>query len=507
MAQVNKIDSNGTGLRFAEELSLKTLPGSPIWYPLEPNTYKDFGGQLKTMARNPINANRQRKKGVITDLDAAGGFNSDLTQENLQTLLQGFFFADMRRKNVDVTVTAVSGAGLYSMANTTGILVGSLVEFSGFTNATNNGLKVVTAVAAGVSITAAPGVVETPPVTATARVVGFRATVAADLKVDAAGTLPALTSTAANFTQMGLIPGEWIFVGGDAVANQFAGATNNGFKRVRTIAATRLEFDKSDAAMVTDATATGKSVDLYFGRVLKNELGTLIKRRTYQLERTLGAPDDAQPTQIQSEYITGAVANELTFNVPTADKINLDLSFIGLDHEQRTGVVGVKSGTRPALVEADAFNTSSDFSRMRIAAAGVVAPTPLFGFVTELAVTIKNNVSAAKAVAVLGGFDVNVGTFEVGGSITAYFGNISAIQSIRSNANITVDMAVVKNNAGFVLDLPLITLGEGRLAVEQDKPITMPVNMDAATAATIDPNLDYTALMVFFDYLPTLADV
>lgn len=509
MAQVNKIDSNITGLRYAEEASLKTLPGSPVWKGLEPNSYNDFGGNLTKVARNPINPSRQRKKGVTTDLEAAGGFNSDFTQTNLQDLMQGFMFADFRAKGESIDIPAVDGTNdEYEITDTTDFYVGSLVFASGFTNAANNGLKLVDTVTASTSIAVAEDLVAeaSPPATSKLVVVGFEGTTG-DLEIDATGTLPKLISTTKNLTQLGLVPGEWVFIGGDEAGEQFAQEENNGWKRVRSVATNAITFDKSDAAMTTDD-GSGKTIRVFTGRALKNETGTLIKRRTYQLERTLGAPDDSSPSQVQSEYLTGAVPNTFTMNVPTADKVTADLAFVALDHELRDGATGVKSGDRPAIAEADAFNTSSDVTRLRMSLVSDTdeAPTPLFAFVTELSVAINNNASAAKAVGVLGGFDIIVGTFEVSGNVTAYFSNVSAINAVRNNSNVTLDFAAVKDNAGFVVDLPLIALGDGRANVEQDQAITLPVSMDAATAAAIDANMDYTLMMVFFDYLPDLAD-
>lgn len=513
MAQVNKIDSNITGLSYAEEETIGVLPATPVWVPLEPNSYNNFGGNIKTVARKPINSSRQSKKGVITDVDAAGGFETDLTQTNLQSLLQGFMFADLRPKaefggGGEITGVTTSN-DRYAAASGMGVFaVGDLVFASGFTNSGNNGLKVVDEVAAAYVGVTGNLVDETPPNAATLVAVGFQMG-SAELSVDVSGSLPKLVraSGTVDFTDFGIIPGEWIFIGGDASGLKFANAVNNGFARVRDVSATEITLDKTANTMTTDA-GTGKTVQLFFGRVLKNELDDLIKRRTYQLERKLGAPDDASPSQVQSEYVVGSVANEIQFNVPTADKITCALNFLAIDHETRDGATGVKSGTRSSLVETSAFNTSSDVSRIKMSAVSQSSgnPSPLFAFVTDMSLSVNNNCKVNKAIGQVGGFDISAGGFSVSGQITAYFSNVSAIEAVRNNEDITLDFAIVAQNSGIVVDIPLITLGNGQVSIEQDEPITIPLSMDAATATKVDAALDHTLLMVFFDYLPTLAD-
>lgn len=514
MAAVNKIDSNVTGLRYAEEASLGVLPGSPVWVPLEPNEYDDFGGEITTVARNPINPSRQRKKGVTVDLDAEGGFQTDLTQENLQDLLQGFLFADLREKakvGGASEITGIAGS-VISTTDTTGIAAGDLIIGRNFGESGNNDvIWSVASVIASTSITIneTPVAEGAPPATAEIRKVGIEGT-AGDIDVDVSGTYPALDTTTIDWTTEDLVEGEWIFVGGDvsgASGDQFLNAENNGWKRVRSIAANVLTLDKSDSTMVTEA-STAETVRIFFGRVLKNELGTLITRRSYNLERTLGAPDDASPANVQAEYIEGAVPAEFTISIPTADKLTCELSFIGTNSSTIDGPTALKSGSRPSIVESDAFNTSSDFSRINLAQVvdGDEAPAPLFAFAQEIEITINNNLSPNKAIGTLGSFEVTAGTFEVSGDITAYFADVAAITAVRNNVDITLDFAIAKANAGLVFDLPLLSLGEGRPEVEQDEPVTIPLSLDAATAAKLDTNLDYTCMFVFFDYLPTAAE-
>lgn len=503
-----KQDSNLTGLRFAEEATLKTLPGSPVWYPLEPNSYSDFGGQLATVARNPINPSRQRKKGTVTDLDASGAFNQDLTMNNLSRLLQGFFFADMRQKAATIPMngTAVPCTSVVAATDKYGFgadpgafAAGHLVKASGFTNTGNNGLKVVVSSDAD-DITVGDGLVDeaSPPTTAKVEVVGFQfgsGTSAIALN----GSLVRLTDSTTNMTTLGLLAGEWIWIGGDTSGLAMPTVGNGGWARVSAIATGYLEFDKV-AFTPTAETGTGKTLQIFFGNIIRNEPDNAdIVRRTYNVERTLGDDDDGE----MSEYLVGAVANELTLNIPQADKVTADLSFVALDNEQYAGSVGPKSGSRPDSLSENALNTSSDVTRIALAIVSTTdaTVTPLFAYATELKLTVNNNVSALKAIGTLGGFETTAGTFEVGGSLTVYFADVAAVQAVRNNSDVTLDFMLVKDNQGIVVDVPLLGLGDGRLAVEQDKSITLPLENNAAQSAT----LGYTLLMGFFPYLPSAA--
>lgn len=502
----DKQDSNLTGLSYAEEETLKTLPATPVWYGLEPNSYSDFGSQLTTVARNPINPSRQRKKGTVTDLDASGGFNQDLTLNNLTRLFQGFFFADAHEKanthplnGAAVPCTSVTAAtDKYGYGADPGAFgAGDIVLSQGFNVTANNGMKVLVSSDAD-DITTGDGLADeaSPPATASVRVVGKQlgsGTSAIALN----GNLVRLTDSGTDFTTLGLLRGEWIFLGGDGA--NFTFSNNAGFARINAITAGYLEFDKVTWPTPAVEAGTGKTIQIFFGTVLRNEpLKANIKRRTYNVERTLGSDGVGE----MSEYLVGAVPNELTFNVPQADKVNVDVGFVATDNEQRTGTQGPKAGTRVLAPGEDALNTSSDVSRIRLALASADDATvdPLFAFATELTVSINNGITPNKAIGVLGAFDTSAGTFEVGGNLTAYFANVQAVQAVRNNSDVTLDLIIVKNNQAILIDVPLISLGDGRLNVEQDQPITLPLENNAA-----ESKFGYTLLYTHFPYLPAAA--
>jgi hypothetical protein len=628
MTAVNKIDSNATGLAVAEEASFGVLPGTPTWNQLEPNEYNNFGGKLKLVARNPINSGRQRKKGVIVDLDATGGYTTDVTSDNTYQLMRGFMFAEARKKNELNPVPAVDNAtnAYLPTALGAGYVAADLLFAKGFFNAINNGLAKVSGVPTGTSVpvtgktllteAGSTGIVVragreyaagigqidasgalpkffvtgnvagTQTLTATGQpangdtiTIGVKtytfqtvltnvdgnifigASLAATLlnirnainlnglgvpgtdfalsttintQVTAtatgttlvvtaivkgtSGNLIGTTKVGANYTwgaatltggagksllDLGLIVGEFICVGDDVAGTSFATASNNGLKRVFSVDNDNIFFDKSTLAMVTDNGA-GKTIRLIFGRVLMNEAAALQKRISFTLERTLGAPDDSSTNQ-QAEYLPGSICNQFELTVKEADKVTAKLTFVSKDYQVVTAG-NQKSGNRPVLQSKDAFNSTSHVVRFNLAVLdGTAQPAQLFAFLMDLTLSINNNVKPAKAIKVLGAFDSTAGTLEVDANLTAYFANVSALTSVRNNADVTMDLTLANNNAGVTMDLPLLGLGDALANVKQDEPVTLPIKSNAATGSKLSTGLDHTLLWVYWDYLPTLA--
>ena len=394
---VFKIDSNYTGLAIATETSPGVLGGSPVWYGYEPNSYSAFGGEVTKKARNTINPSRQNPKGVTVDRDANFGFPMDVSTKNLNQLFPGLMFAAFREKNLlnsgwtavatsDDSYARASGASVY--------LANDLIFAENFTNSANNGLKVVASSTSTKVLVTANLVDETPPASAALRRVGFQFATG-DLVVNMSGALPELRTTTKDMTQLGLLPGEWIFIGGDTTTLRFADAANiNGFARIRSVTANVMVLDKTNTTPVADV-GTGKTVQIFFGSSIKNEQPPNIVRTTFQSERSLGAPDTAAPSTIQAQYCVFSVLNEAKFNFAQADLVTVDLGFVST---QTTEQGSQKSGTRVAADTTEALNTTSDISRLRLAlvSASSSAPTPLFAYIENFDFAINNNISPGR---------------------------------------------------------------------------------------------------------------
>lgn len=491
---VNKIDSNFSSLRYAEEVidvigilpgetDPKTgtaYPGTPTWVLTQPNSYSDFGGTPSLTTRNPITPSRQVEKGTKTDLDAVAGFNIDFTEDNMTDLLQGFMFATWRNRTEADSVTAATATG-FTGTGMDNFAVGTYVTPKGFKN--NSGaFRVTASTATTLTVTPAP-TPETAPVAGKVVRAGV-STPAGDMSIDVSGAYPVVTSATLDFDALGVLPGMWINLDG------FSGANNNGYCRVQGVDSGALSLDKTMNTM-TATNGAGQTVDIWIMNFLRNEDDpNAIVMRSYQFERGLGSAG--------YEYVKGAVPNDLTLAIRQSDPLRADLAFVALDTDERKSN-NRKAGTFPALAASvKGYNGANDFSRVRAAKTDTLQ-APLFGFIMEMDLSVKNNVTPLKAIGTLGSFDVSVGDFMVEGSITAYFSDVESITAVRNNEDLTLDFVIYKDNAAWIFDLPLISFSDAKVQVEKDQPIKLPVTMNAAR----HPELGNTLSIGYFPYVPS----
>lgn len=485
------ISSDVTGLAYAIEECLNQLPAAPVWKPLEPNSIDSFGGTLTTSTRTPIGSGRQRIKGDLMDLEAMAGYTSDLTSANHQDFMEGFMLAT-RRKQANLTNATAGASILSATANsitlsasaTLAVAAGDMVMCEGFSAEMNNRVRIIdTVVGKVITFTDGDGAVAAT-VNAGASIVQVASTFADATTVVNAGGTYTVTGDGLGDALQHLTAGDWVYLTG------LLGFT--GFARLNAApSGDSMVLSRVLGPFVGNATAA-QSVTVYLSTDIRNPANQAdMVYHSYQFEQTLG--QDADGTQ--SRYVKGAMANEFTLTVPSADKVTAQFAFVACDEEARTGLEGLKPGTREALVTHPMFNASKSDNRVWLHTIGEAEP--LFTYATNATVTINNNMTGVKAIGVLGNLDVNVGIFEVGGTITAYFLDVRAVKAMRANADVSGTIALVGNNTGVIFDMPLTGLSNGQTSIEPNSPVTIAIDM-----AAVRNDLGYTLGYAHFPYLP-----
>lgn len=490
------ISSDFTTLAYSIEKCLNEAQTTPVWKPLEPNSIDSYGATVTTATRNPIGTGRQRIKGEMIDLEAAVGYTSDLTSRGHQDFIKGFLLADDRQQVNVVNATAgdVIDSATVSSVDVTDATVfktGDILLCEGFGAEANNKVRVVTtAIGSTITFVDSGGAVEAiVPAGASIHKVGYEGA-SAELQLTVVGGKLRLTGTAGLTAAVPVQAGDWIYIGGEAAVNKFTGYT--GFARVGAKdAAGWIEFDRVLGTFAADA-GTGKAIRVFVSTSIRNpDKQSDMARWSFEFEQQLGSDADG----VQSRYVTGAMANEFTLTVPAADKVTAQFGFVACDEAVRTGAQGLKAGTREPMITYPMFNAGRSDNRVWLHKAGDAAP--LFAYATNATVTINNGMTGVKAIGVTGNLDINVGTFEVGGSVTAYFLDVRSIDAIRSNADVSGTVALFGKNTGVVFDMPKMGLSNGQTAIEVGNPVTIALDM-----AAVRNDLGYTLQYCYFPYLP-----
>jgi len=485
--------TNNFGLAYAEETTFGTVPSSK-WRTLQPNSLSTMGRTITTVSRDPISKERQREKGTVTDLDSAVEFEADLTREDFVNFCEGFTFADKTSGPSDYSVFDGNGANAvngtpssFTIAADVAWQENTLLFGSGYANSANNGLHVVGTGSSTVSINVGSTLVtETAPTGANLEVCGVRAT-----DIDIAGATSYTASTGFTLTTGGDI--DWTVTG--LTAGQFVyivGATS-GYARIKSISATVLTLDKKGSSILDQSTTT--TISVYYGPYIRNVDvdDASYSERSYSFE---GSYKDLGGAGVDEyEYAKGNYCNSMAINMPLADKATVTFGFIGTDTDDPT--TSRKPGPSTALdpSQTTAFNTSSDFARLRITNTDESGLTTDF---KDMTLTLNNNVSPEKVLDTLGAKYMNTGNFDVDISTTVLFSDSAVVDAIRANTTVTMEVGLFNADGGMVLDIPEMTIGDGTKDFPVNESITVALNCMAHKDETYGISLGISQ----FPYLP-----
>ena len=488
--------TNETIFSYSIEETPGKLPVSPTFKSVEPNDVSSYGATISSVPRNPISESRGNKKGSTTDLDSAAEFPADLTIESFLDFSQGVMYAEWY-KQPHFVPTAVTATG-YTVASGGNLTAGALIFARGFQNSENNGLKIVGAGSTATEVKTTGLVLEAaPPPAAEVDVSGVQGATG-DLEINATGDL---ISTSLDFTTLGLTPGQSIWIGGtDEVTDDvtFAEEDNQGLARVRVVEAHKVYLDNRKQTYTTDDGA-GKTIQIFIGSFIRDVPTTSpkFKKETYTFEATYNGLGVAE-NETWYEYSIGNYANNFTFSWPGQALATLTSGFIGLDTLNSTQTQ--TSATRKKPSKTAGFNTTSDFTRLRMTD---IDENGLTTYFDSLDITINNNVSARKVIGTLGAAFINIGTLDITGSTSVIFTDTNVINAVRNNCTVSLDFALANSDGALHFNIPSMTVG----GADKNFPRNESITLNISTNAFEDTFFGFSLGVTHYPYIPTAGTI
>lgn len=495
--------TNNFALAYAfESTTPGVLPGSPSWKQLEPNNIPTYGAEISTVERAPISKSRQKRKGKVSDKSSSVEVEHDMCLDPFDDFAMAFLVANWQGTAAQAILSC--DANSFTTANNSvTFTAGDLVHVRGMLNAVNNGVHVVNGTPSATDHPVATSLTAegTAPSGAVIERAGIRGA-AGDLEIDANGDL---ISTVLDFTTLPLFPGQTIWIGGEAAANQFYQQANTGvnygYARILTISAHLIELDhRSSTFVADDGTDTGsggtaRSIDIFFGRFLRNVSvdDSDYNERTIQFE---GAYDNLMAGGATGyEYAIGNYANEVSISLPETDKATVTFGFIGIDTETITTTRKTNAASALAPVRTDSFGTSSDIARLRIQR---IDESGLATCFKSLTLTFQNNVEPEKCLGTLGSPYINLGNFFVKMETTVMFTDANVIAAILANETVSMDFVLDNDDGAIHFDIPAMTLGGGKREFPVNKSITASLTGDAFGDSVFDASM----MISLFPFVP-----
>lgn len=450
-------DAVRTQIGIVEEVVAGTTPATPAFETLRV-TVPTLASAKQSKVSAELRSDRRIIDRITVGFQAGGDIEQEVSYGAIDTQIRGgmcseWNYMPIRYNNgtadsiitdasaTDITVLASAGTAV----NSGTFAPGHLIRTSGFTNALNNALRRAGAGTTATDLKLAGGAVEAaPPAAARCKAIGFEGA-AGDLTATATG----LGSTALDFTSLSMAAGQWVWVGGPIVGQQFATAADLGWARIAVggITATALNFDILPAGWGVDAGAA-KTIRVYFGDYIRE--GTT--KRAYTIEQQF--QDLVTPTY---EYYKGMTPTLLEFDVKSQDILKGKTTFMGLSITDPSAV-RFTGATDVAAPTNDVMNASDNVGSVLVN--GVTVGS---NYVTSLVLTVDNNGRRVNAIGSKFSAAIRLGRANITGKIEMYYDDPTILVMIR-NSTATSFYFPISDPGGtkaYLFDNPRIKFGDG----------------------------------------------